>query len=217
MRTLLLTLAAVALLDAQPVAVAVSRADSYIAVRVDKGGLFSAFAGHQHGVLATDWSADVCFDPAQPEATKVHLTVVTPALRIDTPEARRRAGLEADNGPGPDDVAEIQNKMLAPENLAAAEHPAIRFESRSTRLLRDDQIEVEGDLTIRERTTKATFPTQVHVQPDGRVDFSGQVELKQTDFGIKPVSIGGVVNVKDQVTALFRVGGRLTNRPCKLP
>jgi polyisoprenoid-binding protein YceI len=212
--SLIAVLALVPLLEAQPVAVEVVPGDSYLAVRLDKGGLF-AFAGHQHGILATDWSADVCFDPKQPQSTSVKLTVATPALRIDSPEARRRAGLEPDNGPGDDDVVEIQQKMLAPENLAADGHPVIAFESRSARASRDSRLNLQGSLTIRGQTRQTAFPLDFERHPGGRVTFRGEVKLEQSDYGIKPVSIGGVVKVKDQVTTFFQVAGRLTDRPCQ--
>ena len=213
MNRVLLLCALVPMLSAEPAAVEAAAEDSFVAVRLDKGGLF-AFAGHQHGILATEWKAEVCFDPERLEQTSVRFSIATPGLRIDTAEARRRAELEPDSGPGEDDVVEIQRTMLAPENLAAEEHPAVTFQSSSARSTGQGRIELRGDLTIRDRVRPIVLPVEIRLQPDGRVEFIGEGKLKQSDYGIKPVSIGGVVKVKDQVTTLFQVAGRLTDRPC---
>ena len=35
--------------------------------------------------------------------------------------------------------------------------------------------------------------------------FSGKVSLKQSDYGIKPASVGGLVNVKNKVDLQFDI------------
>ena len=37
---------------------------------------------------------------------------------------------------------------------------------------------------------------------------TGRFALKQTDYGIEPVSVGGVVSVKDTVNISFTIVGR---------
>jgi hypothetical protein len=37
---------------------------------------------------------------------------------------------------------------------------------------------------------------------------SGKTVLRQTDFGMKPVSVGGVVNVKNELGVDFRIVAR---------
>src|SRR5437867_4845112 len=113
-----------------PVRLEIDRAQSFIAVRVDKGGVFSFAAGHRHGILATDWSADVCWDAENPQASSAQITIPAASLRIDTEEARRKAGVEA-KGPSPEDVKELQQKMLGARFLYATSYPDIRFQSTS--------------------------------------------------------------------------------------
>jgi hypothetical protein len=36
----------------------------------------------------------------------------------------------------------------------------------------------------------------------------GRFTVKQTDFGIKPVSVGGVVSVKDVIAIAFEISAR---------
>ena len=37
---------------------------------------------------------------------------------------------------------------------------------------------------------------------------TGKFTIKQTDFGIKPISIGGVVKVKDELNITFTIAAR---------
>jgi hypothetical protein len=34
---------------------------------------------------------------------------------------------------------------------------------------------------------------------------TGRFAIRQTDFGIKPISVGGVVKVKDELTIIFTI------------
>jgi hypothetical protein len=47
----------------------------------------------------------------------------------------------------------------------------------------------------------------VHISGDS-VEASGTLAIKQTDFGIKPISKAGVVNVKDELQIHWRLVGR---------
>jgi hypothetical protein len=54
---------------------------------------------------------------------------------------------------------------------------------------------------------KASVP--VTVRTDGTtLTATGHFEVKQTDYGIKPVSVGGVVSVKNSVNVSFAIVGR---------
>jgi hypothetical protein len=44
----------------------IDRSRSFIAIAVRKGGVLSFAVGHDHGILASDWSANVCFDRDDP-------------------------------------------------------------------------------------------------------------------------------------------------------
>jgi polyisoprenoid-binding protein YceI len=63
---------------------------------------------------------------------------------------------------------------------------------------------VTGRLTIHGETRPTTFTV---VRRNGR--FRGTVGLKQSDFGIQPISIlGGTVRVKDELKIEFDVVAR---------
>ncbi|HWR52905.1 MAG TPA: YceI family protein [Bryobacteraceae bacterium] len=207
-----LLLAAVTHLNAEAVRFDVDYAKSAIAVRTDKAGLLSAFAGHRHGIVATEFTAGVCADPQMLEEARIAVRVPVSSLRIDTPEARRIAGLPA-SGPAAKDVPVIQQKMLSPANLDAAGHPEIRFES-SSMVRGAEGLIVRGPLTIRGEATQASVPLRIE-QAGGDYRITGRFDIKLKDYGITPESIAGVVKVADHVTVLLDLLARPGKEPCK--
>jgi polyisoprenoid-binding protein YceI len=184
---------------------------SSIAVRTDKTGIFSGFGGHKHGIVAGKFSAAICADPRTLEGASVSIRVPVAVLEIDSARARRAAGL-TDSGPGAKDVAAIQEKMLSPANLAAAEHPEIGFASTSAEK-KANTVVVSGPLTIRGRANTVSVPLQV-TQNGNAYRFNGQLQVKLTDYGIKPESVGGVVKVADRITILLDMLARPTQEAC---
>jgi polyisoprenoid-binding protein YceI len=209
----LLPVLAVVPLSAAPVRFEVIYPRSVIAVKTDKTGLLSAFgAGHRHGIVAGEFSAQVCAEPRTFEDASVSVRVPVSALRIDTDEARRVAGVTS-SGPSAKDIPVIQQKMLSPANLDAAAHPEIRFQS-SAATRSGDGINLRGVLTIRGRSTQIAVP--LRVQPAaGDYRFSGQFNIKLRDYGITPESVGGVVKVADEVTVLIDLLTRPGKEPCR--
>ena len=180
--------------------------ESWVVAVTEKAGALG-FLGHRHSVLVTDWTAEIDWRPSEPGASRAHVTVPTAALRIDTERGRELAELE--EGPSADDVAELQETMLSPENLAASEHPEIRFEVTGVERTGARDLEVEGRLTLRGRSRTVRFP--VRVEPGrggGATYFSGSFTVHQSDFGIEPESIAGVVKVADPVVVRFRIAVR---------
>ena len=187
---------------------------SYIAAMVDKQGFLTVFgAGHKHGVLATEWSADVCLDKEQPRNSRARFTIPARSLVIDTPEARKRAGLEPD-GPSEKDVREIQAKMVGPEVLAVEKFGEISFQTTELAASRDGRWDWRGSITIRGVTKSAAIPVKVESAEGRQYHLSGSFTVKQSEFGITPISIAGVVKVKDEVEIRFDLLGSLTSQAC---
>ncbi len=188
---------------AQGVNLEVDPSRSYIVATTHKGGFLSAFgAGHEHGVLATEWSAEACIDPEAVSASRAAVVIPTASLRIDSPQARQLAGLEP-GGPNPSDVNTIQQKMLGPKFLAAASYPRIRFQATEVRRNGENSLMLKGPLTIRGITRNISAPVSVSTPGTNTYRFEGKFQVKQTDYGMKPESIAGAVTVKDQVDVHF--------------
>jgi len=190
------------------------KARSYLAAMVDKQGFLTVFgAGHKHGVIASEWSAEVCLDNEQPRNSRARFTIPAGSLVIDTPEARKRAGLDP-AGPSEKDVREIQAKMLGPEVLAAEKFGEISFRTTELAASRDGRWDWRGSITIRGVTRPVSVPVSVESSDGSQYRMSGSFKVKQSEFGITPISIAGVVKVKDEIEIRFEMAGRLTTDAC---
>jgi polyisoprenoid-binding protein YceI len=176
--------------------------ESWVVAVTDKAGALG-FLGHRHAVLVTDWQAEVEWRPDEPAASRAVVTVPARSLRIDTERGRELAGIGA--GPGADDVAELQEKMLSAENLAAERYPELRFRTTGVASRKGGGLEVRGELTVRGRSRAVRFPVAVAPAGGGATEFTGRFTVDHSDFGIEPESIAGVVKVADPVEIRFRV------------
>jgi polyisoprenoid-binding protein YceI len=157
----------------------IDAARSTITIHVGKTGLFSA-AGHEHEVSAPIEQGAI--DDSGPGS--VRFTVHAASLMV-MPEA---------------DQAEVQKTMQSTV-LESAKFPEIKFESTSVRSVGEGKWTVTGNLALH----GVTKPVTVEVQK-GSDGYTGESRIKQTGFGIKPVTAaGGAVKVKDELRIDFRV------------
>jgi len=156
-------------------------------IDVGKAGAFS-FAGHTHEVEAPIRSGTIIYDADAPAKSTVRLEFNAAAMRV------------TGKGESKDDVPKVQETMLGPQVLDVKQFPTITFESTSVSANND----VAGRLTIRGVTKPVT--ARVALKVDGKtLTATGKLAIRQTDFGIKPISIGGVVKVKDELAISFTV------------
>lgn len=192
----------------------VDPARSHIVVVTGRSGLLS-FLGHEHAILATSWDATLCYDEAAPESSRAALVVDTRALVIDTDSARALAGLG--DGPGEGTRAELQEKLLAPERLAAAEHPRLSFRTTTVRPEDAHRLVVRGALEIRGTSREVELPVEVERPAPDELRLTGRLRFKQSDYGIRPETVAGVVKVKDEVDLRVTLVGVRTAGACPLP
>ncbi len=176
---------------------------STIVAVLHKAGLLR-FLGHEHGILVKDWSAEVEYDPARPEQTKVSVTVRTPTLEIDSAPARRLAAVDPD-GPNEEQTLEIRDQMLGTEQLDAETYPTMTFVSTTGVKRRSDrELRLRGTLSVHGRSRAIEVSVRLGPVAEG-VRVTGEFAIKQRDYGIEPVSIGGVVKVVDELDIKFDV------------
>ncbi len=156
---------------------------STIRIHVGKAGLFSA-AGHEHWVVAPIASGAV------EEGEPGHIFFTVQASRMT---------LESDKDLDPEQQAEVQRTMQE-KVLESAQFPEISFRSNSVEKSGPDTLVVKGDLTLHGQTHPVS--ATVHKQAGAYV---GSCRFKQTVFGIHPVSVGGVVKVKDELEIQFSI------------
>lgn len=178
------------LLAAGPRTFTVETERSRALIEVGKTGAFS-FAGHTHEVEAPLKSGVIHFDAEMPSRSDVRLEFNAAAMRV------------TGKGESADDAAKVQQTMLSEQVLDVKRFPAITFESTSVNARND----VTGTLTIHGVTKPVTAAVALKV--DGAtLTATGTFTIKQTDFGITPISIGGVVKVKDELTLTFTIAAR---------
>jgi polyisoprenoid-binding protein YceI len=168
--------------DAQPRAIDPTR--STITVRVFKSGLFRAFADdHVIEARLAEGSLDDSATPNVRIAIDVHsMQVLDPGLS----EKDRR---------------DVQTRMMGPEVLNADHFQHIRFHSVAIEKGDADRWSVRGELEVHGQTRPVTVNV---VRAQGH--YKGSTSLKQSDFGITPISIaGGTVKVKDEMKIDFDI------------
>ena len=100
------------------------------------------------------------------------------------------------------DRAEIQETMLGPKVLDTAQFPEIRFRSTAVEPAGDGRWTVSGDLTLHGQT----HPVKLEVRATKRTLSGHRHELKQKDFGIEPIIVGGgAVKVKNELRVEFDI------------
>ena len=170
---------------------------SHAMIAVGKSGAFS-FAGHTHEVEAPVTSGSVRLDPDTPAKSDVKLVFNAAKMHVTG------KGDPADDGP------KVQEVMIGEQVLDVKKFPTITFESTGVTAkgaAPSMELTVAGRLTIRGATRPVTAPVSVRIE-GAMLSATGKFLIKQTDFGIKPISVGGVVKVKDELTITFTIVAR---------
>jgi len=108
--------------------------------------------------------------------------------------------VRADEKTSAKDRAKVQETMQTAV-LESKKYPEIRFRSTTVTPLGGQAWKVTGPLTLH----GASKVVSVEVRRDGET-YAGSARLKQSDFGIQPVTIGGgVVKVKDELDISFKI------------
>jgi len=159
---------------------------STITVHVHKSGLFSML-GHEHTVTAP--------------IAKVRLDVQSRTVEIVVAARQMKV---VDEDVSAKDRAEIQATMLGPSVLDTDKFPEIRFHSADVEEVGGHRYRVKGKLDLHGVTKDLSFEVSRNVEGV----YEGRTKLKQTDFGIQPVSVaGGTVKVKDELEIEFHIRG----------
>lgn len=171
-------------------------ARSRFTIAVGKAGAFSFMAGHAHEVETRAVEGSLEFDADDPLRSAVHLQVEAGSLRV------------TGKGEPADDVPKVQEIMLSERVLDVKRYPTIRFQS--TRIAPaaaggdPSRYSVTGRLTLHGVTRALTVAVKVQEAPDS-LTATGTTSIKQTDYGITPVSVAGVVKVKDELAISLTV------------
>jgi len=171
---------------------------SVFRILVGRSGLFS-FAGHSHEVAATGISGRIIANPEEIGRSTVVVRFPSAELRV------------SGKGEPAADVPKVQARLEGPDVLDVARYAEITFRSTSVEGREAGgvwNLRVAGELSVRGVVRPLSLPLRVALTADA-IEASGQVVLKQSDFGIQPVSVAGVVKVKDELGCDYKIVGRL--------
>jgi polyisoprenoid-binding protein YceI len=166
-------------------------------VRTSSSGLFRAF-GHDHTITVKDFSGTVEIEPSSLDRSALRLTVKAGSLSLSGAEVSEK------------DRKEIEGTMRD-QVLEVNRFPEIVFRSTrvTTKKVSEGEYEakIEGDLELHGVTRHETIPLHLKIL-EKELHAKGECALKQSDYGIKPVSAGGgTVKVKNEVKLSFEIIG----------
>ncbi len=195
---------------------AVDPASSVIYVVTHKAGLLS-FLGHEHAILPTMWEGTLCLADSSLGGSRGALLIQTASLVIDSDSARALAGLGG--GPDEDTIGELQRKFLDADHLAADTYPEVRVEVLETQAggeaLGARTVQTRATVILHGVTRVMDLPVTLDPLHEGGFRVRGALTLRQSDFGIQPESIAGVVKVSDPVDLHFLLMALPTGDTCE--
>jgi polyisoprenoid-binding protein YceI len=162
----------------------IDAARSTITIHVGKSGLFSA-AAHDHTIDAPIAVGSM----RESGAPHIEFTVEAAKMTVRSDpkvDAKTQATIQAD----------MENMTLE-----VMKFPQVTFRSSRVEKIADGQWKVEGDLSLH----GVMKPVSLTARQTGE-SYSTRTVIKQTDFGIKPISIGGgMIKVKNEVEIDFQI------------
>lgn len=166
-------------------------------VRVFAAGLFSAF-GHNPTIAVRGCTGEAFFVPGSLQQASVRMSIQSVTLEVTDDVSQK-------------DRLEIESTMRQ-EVLETSRYPEIVFESSliSANKLSDYRyaVTVTGNMTLHGVTRSESVNAQLTFSVDTLRAY-GEFSLKQTDYGIKLVSVaGGGLKVKDEVKVTFDITAR---------
>ena len=172
---------------------------SLLAVTVRRAGLMARL-GHDH-VVAVHALAGY----AAPGLGRADVSFRADQLTVDEPRLLRDAGIATQ--PSPQAVEGTRRNMLGPV-LEAQRYPVVALHAE---LPADGRLRVA--VTLHGVARWLDLPAAVQVDA-AQVTASGTARLKQTDFGMKPFSVGaGLLSVQDELEVRFHIVARRWKGP----
>jgi len=180
----------------------IDAAASELHVLVYRGGTFARL-GHNHVMSSRSVTGKVWMQP-QFSASGFELSFPVADLIVDDVEARRAAGSDFPPEIPAGDKEGTRKNMLRAEVLDAEHYPRVTVKSAKVAgSLQAPQ--VTAVITIKQTSREVAVPVAI-VTSGGKLSASGEFEILQTDFGIKPFSVAlGALEVKDRLLVRFKL------------
>ena len=171
--------------------------ESHFALEIEKTGFM---AGKKHHFEFSRYHGTLQYDKEHAADASLKLTVES------------KSAVCQDTWVKPKDREKIQSYALN-EMLAAEHYPEIIFRSTAVKPMTGGRFQVQGRLTIRDKTEPATVGVKVDSSNGQSLRFTGQANVKLTDYGLKPPIAGlGAIGTKNEMIVLFQLTGELFTR-----
>ena len=171
--------------------------ESLLTITVRRGGALARL-GHDHVVASRSLQGVVA-----PALGRAQFRFRLDEMSVDEAGLRQAAGLTTT--PSADAIAGTRHNMLV-RVLEAERYPWVSIDARRT----GNKQVFDADITLHGVTRTVQLPVRVEQAADGRrLQASGSLLLKQSDFGIVPFAVlGGAMAVQDQMELAFRITAR---------
>jgi polyisoprenoid-binding protein YceI len=181
---------------------AVSAQNSQLHILVYRGGKLAKL-GHNHVIASQEISGRAWVHPHF-ERSGFDLSIPVRSLIVDDPQAREAEGPDFPLGISEKDIEGTRKNMLKQEVLDAEHFPT--FSLRSVRIGGSIQSpELTARITIKGVSRDIDVPTKITLDK-GALTARGEFDILQTDFGMKPFSIGlGALEVQDRLHLKFTI------------
>lgn len=176
---------------------------SEIRILVFKAGLFSAVA-HNHVIAATKMVGEVQLDEDNFEQTSLEVIIPLESLILDDPERRKEEGEDFATKLTDYDLEETYKNLFGKKVLHIDKYPTVTVASATVGGSLSSP-ELKAEVTIHGVTNNLDLPCEVEVDEE-TLHAKGQIEIKQTDFGMKPFSqLLGSIKVKDKLMIKYDI------------
>ena len=175
---------------------------SVVHIHVFRGGTFARL-GHNHVVSSKSVTGRVWMRQ-QFSRSGFELSFPVADLIVDDPEARRAAGSDFPPEIPAADKEGTRKNMLRKEVLDAENYPKVTVKSAAISGSMQAP-NITASITIKGATREVTVPARIAVN-GAQLTASGEFDIKQTDFGMKPFSVAmGALEVQDPLHIRFEL------------
>lgn len=179
--------------------------ESSLRILVYRGGTMARL-GHNHVISSADLQGQI-WRGATAESSGFEIEVPVNTLIVDDNAARAEEGEDFPLNVSEDAKAGTKANMLRPTLLDGARYPEISIQA--TRITGSTASpDVVATMRIKDQTREIRLPVTL-TETDSALAIQGSFEIRQSDFGITPLSIAmGALTVQDTVKIKFRLVAR---------
>jgi polyisoprenoid-binding protein YceI len=179
--------------------------NSRVDIFVYRGGTLARL-GHNHVMTAKQLAGEVWIHPRF-EKSGFDISFQVNDLIVDDAEARRAAGSDFPPEIPQSDKDGTRTNMFRPEVLDAEQFPEVRVQATAVHG-ELPTVQIVAGIFIKNVRREVSVPVALSVE-ESQVSAQGEFDILQTEFGIKPFSIGlGALQVQDRLHVRFHILAR---------